>query len=111
MHHLRDLLIIHRLAQFLADPLHLLEVYHPCLIGVVEVEDLQQAFLAAGIAQLAVDDLEEVVERDGLALGLQVQNHLEDRLVPFVKPEFLQDLLDLLWVDAASALLVEEVEG
>lgn len=111
VHHLRDLLVGHRLAQLPADPLHLLEIDHAGLVCVVEVEDLQQALLAARVAQLAVDDLEEVVEADGLALGLQVQDHLEDGLVALVQSQLLQDLLDLLRVDAAGALLVEEVEG
>lgn len=111
VHHLRNLLVSHRLPQLLTHPLHLLEVNHPRLVRIVKVEDLQQALLATRIAQLAVDDLQEIIKGDGFALGLQVQDHLEDRLVPLVQSELLQDLLDLLRVDAARALLVEEVKS
>lgn len=44
VHHLDDFLIDHSLAEFLAHSLHFLEVYEAGLFGVVEVEDLLQAF-------------------------------------------------------------------
>lgn len=111
VHHFRYLLVSHRLAQLPADALYLFEVNGAYLVGIVEVEDLQKALLGAGVSQFAVDHLQELVEVYGLALALQVQDHLEDGLVALVEAQLLQDLLDLLGVDAAGPVLVEEVEG
>ena len=48
---------------------------------------------------------------DGLVLLLEAKDQGKDEGVPFVKPQLIENLVDLSGIDATTTVLVEDLEG
>ncbi|CAH0371854.1 unnamed protein product, partial [Pelagomonas calceolata] len=109
--HLLELLVRHVLAELLRDALQVPERDLARLVVVEEPEGLQDLLAAVLLAHLRRHHLEELreVDRAGPVL-VDVRDHLLDLLLLRLEAQRAHRHLQLLGVDGARAVRVEEVE-
>ena len=110
--HFSDLIIGHVLAELLGDTLEVSEGDLARLIIVEESECLKHLFAWVSLGHLLGHHVEEfwVVDDSGSVL-VDVSDHLLDLLSLWLEAEGAHGNLELLLVDVARAIGVEEIEG
>eukprot|EP00630_Chrysocystis_fragilis_P006816 CAMPEP_0197394732 /NCGR_PEP_ID=MMETSP1165-20131217/5912_1 /TAXON_ID=284809 /ORGANISM="Chrysocystis fragilis, Strain CCMP3189" /LENGTH=190 /DNA_ID=CAMNT_0042920461 /DNA_START=157 /DNA_END=730 /DNA_ORIENTATION=- len=109
--HLHQLGVRHGLAEFLGDALEVPEGDVSGLVVVEKVEDFLDVLAGVLVRHFGGHHVEKLLEVDGAAPVLvDVRYHLVDRLVLRLEAERLHRRLELLGVDRAGAVGVEEVE-
>ena len=90
-----------------------MQVDAPSLIVVEQIEDTGYTLLSLFISKLCCDRVQEVIEVDTgrVLLSVEIRDHLVDRGVLALEAETLHRGLELLGVDEAGAIGIEEVES
>merc|ERR1719387_846554 len=110
--HLLELLVCHSLAEFLRNSLQILERDLPSLVVIEEPERLQNFVLRVAVQNLVRHHLQKLLVLDrAAAIVVNVRDHLLDLLLLGLETERTHGDLELLRVDVAAAVGVEEVEG
>merc|ERR1712085_192471 len=109
--HLLKLLVRHPLPELLRHPLQVLERYLPGLVVVEEPECFQDLVLRITIQDLVRHHLQELlVPYRPAPVVVHVRDHLLDLLLLWLEAESAHRDLQLLGVDLAGAVRVEQVE-
>merc|ERR1711920_604914 len=110
--HLPELLVRHALSQLLGHTLQVLERNLAGLVIVEQPEGLQDLVLRVAVQDLVRHHLQELLVADrSAAVVVDVGDHLLDLLFLRLEAEGAHRDLQLLGVDLAGAIGVEEVEG
>merc|ERR1719498_910197 len=110
--HLLKLLIGHPLTQLLRDALQVLEGNLAGLIIVEEAERLQDFVLRVPVQDLVRHHLQELLVLDGAgAIVIHIRNHFLDLFLLWFEAERAHRDLQLLRINGARAIGIEEVEG
>mmetsp|Transcript_22058 Transcript_22058/g.55923 ORF Transcript_22058/g.55923 Transcript_22058/m.55923 type:complete len:206 (-) Transcript_22058:12-629(-) len=109
--HLLQLLVRHVLAQLPRNALEVFERDFASLVVVKELEDAHDLLRGVAVAHLARHHFDELFEVDGAAaVQVDVLDHLAHLLLLRVEAESAQSHAELLCVDCARAIRVEEVK-
>lgn len=111
MHHLLNLRLTHSFSQFPTHLLYLLKINRSRLFRIVQRKNLQQTFFRSSITQLAVNNLQKIIEIYLLTLSLQILNHLKNRFISFIQSKLLQNLLNFNWIDKSRSFLIEKIKS
>eukprot|EP00356_Strombidium_inclinatum_P012781 CAMPEP_0170493156 /NCGR_PEP_ID=MMETSP0208-20121228/13444_1 /TAXON_ID=197538 /ORGANISM="Strombidium inclinatum, Strain S3" /LENGTH=148 /DNA_ID=CAMNT_0010769039 /DNA_START=45 /DNA_END=486 /DNA_ORIENTATION=+ len=110
--HLLEFLIGHGLSQLLGNSSQVPQGDAAGGVVVEESEDLGDILSGVLVAHTSSHHVEELFKIDASALVLvEVRDHLEDSLVLGFEPEGLHGSTELLGVDGATSVGVEQVEG
>lgn len=80
-------------------------------ISIEQSKDSLEAILGFGLSNLGADDVQELGELNGFILFLKSINQGEDEGVSLVKPQLIENLVDLSGINAATAILIKDIEG
>mmetsp|Transcript_98653 Transcript_98653/g.255041 ORF Transcript_98653/g.255041 Transcript_98653/m.255041 type:complete len:247 (+) Transcript_98653:90-830(+) len=111
VNHLLQLLISHAFAKLLGNALQVLEGDLAGLVVVEEAEGLQDFVLGITVEDLVRHHLQELLVADGAAaIIIDIRDHLLDLLLLGLEAQGAHGDLQLLGVDLAGAIRVEQVE-
>ena len=111
VHHFQEVVIVDSLLQPLANGLELLELDHSVFVVVEDGEHLLEPVLGLDLAYSGANDVKVLVEGDGSLLVPEGVDEIEDEGVPAFGSQGLEGLGDFFGVDAATVILVEDLEG
>mmetsp|Transcript_105636 Transcript_105636/g.128923 ORF Transcript_105636/g.128923 Transcript_105636/m.128923 type:complete len:202 (-) Transcript_105636:36-641(-) len=110
--HLLQLLVCHPLSQFLGHALQVLEGNLSSLVIVEKAEGLQDLILGIAVQDLVGHHLQELLITNGAgAIIIHIRDHLLNFLLLWLETQGPHGHLQLLGVDLATAIGVEQIEG
>jgi len=110
--HLLNLVVGHILAEFFGDALEILKGDLVCVVVVEQAESLRHLLLGVSFSHLGGHHVAElVVVNDARAVFIDVLDHLLNFCGLWFEAECSHSDFELLLVDVAAAISVEEVEG
>merc|ERR1719265_2556765 len=110
--HFLKLLVSHALAKLLGNTLQVLERNLSCFVIVEQTERLQDLILGIAIQDFVGHHLKELLVFNGpTSIIVDIGDHLLDLFFLRLEPEGAHRNLELLGVDGAGSIGVEEIEG
>lgn len=108
--HLKNFIIADAVSRDPCETFELFEIQGGVLLLVDVVEDGLDSLFGLDISNLRADDFEELIEVDGLILGLEALNEAEGESALPGFSQLVHDLIDFQGIDGARVVLIEEVE-
>ena len=110
--HFGDFIVGHVLSELLGDALEVSEGDFACLVIVEETESLEHLFAGVSLGHLLGHHVEELwVVDDSGAVLVDVGDHFLDLLSLWLEAKSAHGDLELLLVDVATAVSIEQIEG
>jgi hypothetical protein len=109
--HFEEVIISEIFVELFGDDFEFFEIDGSILVLVEQSEDSLEPVLGFGLTNARGDDVEELLEGDGLVLIPKTVDERKDEGIALVESELLQNLVDFSWVDGAAVVLIEDLEG
>lgn len=107
----KQIVIVDGIVELLSDLLELLEVNYSVLVLIEQSEDSLETVLGLGLAHPWGDDVNELIESDGLGLVPETNDKVQNKGISTIETEFFEDLVDLNWINGSAVILIEDFEG
>jgi hypothetical protein len=109
--HLEELIVIQVFVELFGHSFELFEVDGSVLVLVEQCEHSLEAVFGLGLSDSGADDVEEFFKVKGFVLVLETDDEFEDEGISLIKTELFEGLADFSGVDAATFILIEDLEG